>query len=219
MRTHTPSAGFPGPTPQLRNLPLVSAAAVVNLKAASSSPLGAGGEHEKDAVIRRAGAGLPVARDIRCGSHLDCRQPVRRGDRDSRALNGALDQPRINAIIRVGSTTADPLDAELGDLLGGGLTYNFDAFYDTGASNSLIGDGYADSFGVPVQIARPSPTSAWAAARTSTSPMNWSFSFALRHRCRHRQPRHLQHHLQPGLHRPARGRRTHSHRQRHGPDR
>src|SRR5687767_14011264 len=63
-------------------------------------------------------------------------------------MPSALDQPRINAIIRYpdgnGGVT-DPLQTD--DF--GGKTFNIQAFYDTGASGVLISNQTAEFLGLP----------------------------------------------------------------------
>src|SRR5690606_3068764 len=77
--------------------------------------------------------------------------------------NGALDQPRVNMIIRT-TPEGDPLTApglgELEDLfdfldldpaLFGYSPSNIEAFYDTGAGVGLFGGYTAQSFGLPME--------------------------------------------------------------------
>lgn len=64
--------------------------------------------------------------------------------------NAALDQPRINAAIRLPGATG-PLSATVEDPFNGGTTetFNIQAFYDTGASGVLVSDETADALGLP----------------------------------------------------------------------
>lgn len=70
------------------------------------------------------------------------------------ALNGALDQPRINLLVRVPGQT-DPLDGETFDPLdplGPPIpTWNIEGFYDTGASAILLAPIQASDFGAPIE--------------------------------------------------------------------
>ena len=55
----------------------------------------------------------------------------------------ALDQPRVNALVRR-TATGTPLSADLGF----GRSFNIEAFYDTGASGILLSNSTADLLGV-----------------------------------------------------------------------
>ncbi len=62
-------------------------------------------------------------------------------------LSAAMDQPRINAFVRLPNTT-NPLTADFG---GGVTTFNIEAFYDTGASGVLISNQTASLLGIPLE--------------------------------------------------------------------
>src|SRR5687767_2580726 len=57
----------------------------------------------------------------------------------------ALDQPRVNAVIRY-PTSADPLYADLGD---GSRSFNVQAYFDTGASGVLLSNNTAACSATP----------------------------------------------------------------------
>ncbi|MEX2138961.1 MAG: hypothetical protein WD894_06845 [Pirellulales bacterium] len=68
-------------------------------------------------------------------------------------LPAALDQPRINAVLRR-TPTGDPLTADFGGVRG----FNIDAFFDTGASGVLLSKETAEALGVQ-KLKHPDPQS------------------------------------------------------------
>jgi hypothetical protein len=67
------------------------------------------------------------------------------------ALPAALDQPRINAVLRR-TPTGNPLSVNIG----GEQLYNIEAFFDTGASGLLLSEETAEALGV-AKLRHPEP--------------------------------------------------------------